>query len=41
LLYKDERLRNDLIIKGRKVAANYNWDTTANLLWKSIQKAIG
>ena len=41
LLYKDERLRNDLIIKGRKVAANYNWDTTASLLWKNIQKAIG
>lgn len=41
LLYKDERLRNDLIIKGRKVAALYSWDTTANLLWKSIEKAIG
>ncbi|MEO5948251.1 MAG: glycosyltransferase family 1 protein [Chitinophagaceae bacterium] len=41
LLYKDEKLRNDLIIKGRKVAVAYRWDTTANLLWKSIEKAIG
>lgn len=41
LLYKDERLRNDLIIKGRKAIAGYKWDTSANLLWKSIEKAIG
>ncbi len=41
LLYKDEKLRNDLIIKGRKASAAYSWDTTATLLWKSIEKAIG
>ena len=41
LLYKDERLRNDLIIKGRKASAAFCWDTTANLMWKSIEKAIG
>ncbi len=41
LLYKDEKLRNDLIIKGRKESAAYSWDTTANLLWKSIEKVIG
>ena len=41
LLYKDENLRKELIQKGREVAAVYNWDKTAALLWQSIVKAIG
>lgn len=41
LLYKDENLRKELIQKGREVAAAYNWDKTAALLWQSIVKAIG
>lgn len=40
LLYKDEKLRNDLIIKGREVAAEYNWEKTAQLIWLAIQKTI-
>ena len=40
LLYKDENLRKGLIEKGRVVAANYDWDKTAGLLWQSIEKAL-
>jgi glycosyltransferase involved in cell wall biosynthesis len=40
LLYKDENLRKELIEKGRAVAANYDWDKTAGLLWQSIEKAL-
>lgn len=40
LLYKDENLRNDLIQKGKPVAAEYSWERTAELLWQSICKAI-
>jgi glycosyltransferase involved in cell wall biosynthesis len=39
LLYKDEKLRKELIQKGRQVAAGYTWDQTAGLLWQSILKA--
>lgn len=39
LLYKDEKLRNQLIEKGRLVATEYSWDKTANLLWNCIVKA--
>lgn len=41
LLYKDESLRNDLIIKGRKISSAYSWDEAAQSIWQSIQKAIG
>jgi glycosyltransferase involved in cell wall biosynthesis len=40
LLYKDEKLRNDLIQKGRLVAEEYSWEKTADLLWQSIGKAV-
>ena len=39
MLYKGENLRKQLIEKGREVAKQYNWDKTADLLWKSIVKA--
>lgn len=39
LLYKNENLRKELIEKGRRVAKQYNWDKTADLLWQSIVKA--
>lgn len=39
LLYKDEKLRNELIRKGQLVAKQYSWDKTAALLWQSILKA--
>ncbi len=38
LLFKDEDLRNELIIKGRQQAAMYNWDKTADKVWKIILK---
>ncbi len=40
LLYKDEKLRNELVQKGKLVAAAYSWERTAELLWQSIRKAI-
>ena len=40
LLYKDEKLRNELIGKGRLLVKNYTWDKTAALLWQSILKAV-
>ena len=40
LIYKDESLRNNLIEKGKLVAAQYNWEKTADLFWQSILKAI-
>jgi len=40
LLYKDESLRNNLIEKGKIIAAQYSWDKTADLFWQSILKAI-
>ncbi len=38
LLFKDEDLRNELIIKGRQQAAMYNWDKTADKVWEIILK---
>jgi glycosyltransferase involved in cell wall biosynthesis len=38
-IFKDETLRNNLIERGKRVATNYNWDKTAELLWKTIMKA--
>ena len=39
LLYKDEKLKKELIGKGRIVAKEYSWDRTASLLWQSILRA--
>ena len=39
LLYKDEKLRKELIEKGKKVASKYDWDKTAELLWQTILKS--
>lgn len=40
LLYKDENLRKELIVKGRTIAAEYDWNRTAGLLWETILKAV-
>ena len=40
-LYKDERLRNELIAKGKIIEPHYTWDRTADLLWEAILKAVG
>ena len=41
LLYKDESLRQRLVEKGNERAKEFSWDRTADLLWKSIMKAVG
>jgi glycosyltransferase involved in cell wall biosynthesis len=40
LLYKDENLRKELILKGRQIVKQYSWDKTATLLWQSIVKVM-
>jgi len=40
MLYKDEKLRSDLVRKGFFVADKYSWDKTASLLWDCICKAM-
>ncbi|HRF18978.1 MAG TPA: hypothetical protein PK977_12465, partial [Chitinophagaceae bacterium] len=40
LLYKDEKLRSQLIEKGRVVVKQYSWEQSAERLWQSIEKAI-
>jgi glycosyltransferase involved in cell wall biosynthesis len=39
LLYKDENLRRSLIEKGQRIAGEYSWDRSAQLLWENIIKA--
>ncbi len=38
LMFKDEDLRNELIIKGRKRKLDFSWDKTADALWDSIKR---
>jgi hypothetical protein len=40
LIYKDEKLRKELIEKGKLIADQYSWQRTAELLWQSILKAV-
>lgn len=40
LLYKDEKLRSQLIEKGRVAVKQYSWEKSAERLWQSIEKAI-
>ncbi len=39
-LYKDEKLRNELIQKGFEKVVRYNWDKTAKLFWEVILKTV-
>jgi glycosyltransferase involved in cell wall biosynthesis len=39
-MYKDEKLRNELIEEGKSVSTEYSWDRTAELLWKCIEKTM-
>ena len=38
LIYKDEDLRNSLIEAGKRVAAKYNWQRSADLVWEGIEE---
>lgn len=40
-IYKDEQLRSRLIAKGLEQAQQFSWERTANLLWQSLEKAMG
>ena len=39
-LVRMNRLRNDMVEKGKIQAANFSWDNTATDLWKSLMKSI-
>jgi glycosyltransferase involved in cell wall biosynthesis len=39
-IYKDEKLRASLIEKGEIRKQAFNWDNTAEQLWKSIEKCL-
>lgn len=39
-IFKDEPLRNQLIEQGKVQAQKYNWQKTANLMWKAIEQAV-
>jgi glycosyltransferase involved in cell wall biosynthesis len=39
LLFKDEKLRRELINKAKTMTREYSWDKTAALVWDSMQKA--
>lgn len=39
-IYKDETLRNELIIRGLERSRNYNWDLAAAQYWKAIEETI-
>lgn len=41
LLYKNEYERADMIQRGIEVNKQFTWNRTAELLWRSIEKAIG
>ena len=40
LLYKDEKMRAELIHKGKSREKQFTWDRTAELLWNSLIKAV-
>ncbi|MES2774342.1 MAG: glycosyltransferase family 1 protein [Bacteroidota bacterium] len=39
LIYKDENLRAELIVKGEEQVQKYSWQKTADALWELIEKA--
>ena len=40
LVYKDEKLREELIRKGQLITPQFSWDKTAALLWQAILRAV-
>ncbi len=41
MIFKDEVLRAELILKGKNQAKKYSWENTSSLLWQSITKSRG
>jgi glycosyltransferase involved in cell wall biosynthesis len=39
-LYRDEKLRADLVNKGSLQKEKFSWEKSADLLWSSIEKAV-
>ncbi|MEP6595245.1 MAG: glycosyltransferase family 1 protein [Ginsengibacter sp.] len=39
MIFKDEKLRKELIEKGEEQAQKYSWEKTSELFWESILKA--
>lgn len=39
-LRNEDSLRTNLIEKGKKRKNNFSWDRSADLLWKSVEKAL-
>lgn len=39
-IYKNENLRKTLVEKGRKRKMDFNWDKTAESLWRTIEKTV-
>ena len=39
-IYKDEGLRNQLVEKGKTVAAGFTWERTAGLVWDVVKKVM-
>lgn len=37
LIFKDEKLRKELIEKGKELTKKYNWNESAELLWNTIE----
>ena len=37
LIFKDEKLRKELIEKGKELTKKYNWNESAEILWKTIE----
>jgi hypothetical protein len=40
-IYKQEGERTNMIQRGQNIAARYNWQRTATLVWESLLKAAG
>ena len=41
LIFKDETLRSELILKGKTQVNKYSWEKASLLLWQSIVKSMG
>ena len=40
IVYKNEKLRKQLIEKGKAICHEYNWNEVAEYLWQCVEKAI-